>query len=115
MKSIWRSKLSNSTHSGPHQRIDRRQGTSPTPHEPVAIIGMACRFPGSKDLSGFWRQLVAGENAVVEGPPGAVIGRTGRQFPHYAARNEAIRFGAYVEDLDLFDAEFFRISPIEAQ
>ena len=76
---------------------------------------MACRFPGSKDLSGYWRQLVAGENAVAEGPPGSVIGRTGRQFPHYAARNEAIRFGAYVEDLDLFDAEFFRISPIEAQ
>ena len=76
---------------------------------------MACRFPGSKNLSGFWRQLLAGENAVVEGPPGAVIGRPGRQFPQFSARNEAIRFGAYVEDLDLFDAEFFRISPIEAQ
>ena len=87
----------------------------PPREEPVAIIGMACRFPGSKNLSGFWRQLLAGENAVVEGPPGAVIGRTGRQFPQFAARNEAIRFGAYVEDLDQFDAEFFRISPIEAQ
>ncbi len=83
--------------------------------EPVAIIGMACRFPGSNDLPGYWRQLLAGENAVVEGPPGTVIGRPGRQFPQFAASNQAIRFGAYVEDLDLFDAEFFRISPIEAQ
>ncbi|MYC67838.1 MAG: SDR family NAD(P)-dependent oxidoreductase [Acidobacteriia bacterium] len=96
--------MSNTTHPG-----------SPTLDEPIAIIGMACRFPGSKNLSGFWRQLLAGENAVVEGPPGAVIGRKERQFPHFAAKNEAIRFGAYVEDLDLFDAEFFRISPIEAQ
>ncbi|MYG49963.1 MAG: hypothetical protein F4164_11525, partial [Gemmatimonadales bacterium] len=123
---IGRSKLSNTTHTGspgrppgspgrPPRRTGRRQGTSPTPNEPVAIIGMACRFPGSKNLSGFWRQLLAGENAVVEGPPGAVIGRPGRQFPQFSARNEAIRFGAYVEDLDLFDAEFFRISPIEAQ
>ena len=87
----------------------------PPREEPVAIIGMACRFPGSKDLAGYWRQLLAGENAVVEGPPGSVIGRPGRQFPQFAAANEAIRFGAYVEDLDLFDAEFFRISPIEAQ
>ncbi len=83
--------------------------------EPIAIIGMACRFPGSKNLSGFWNQLIEGGNAVVEGPPGTVIGRAGRQFPRFAAKNEAIRFGAYVEDLDLFDAEFFRISPIEAQ
>ncbi|MYD23176.1 MAG: acyltransferase domain-containing protein, partial [Holophagales bacterium] len=87
----------------------------PPREEPVAIIGMACRFPGSKDLAGYWRQLLAAENAVVEGPPGSVIGRPGRQFPQFAASNEAIRFGAYVEDLDLFDAEFFRISPIEAQ
>jgi len=87
----------------------------PPREEPIAIIGMACRFPGSKDLAGYWRQLLAGENAVVEGPPGSVIGRPGRQFPQFAASNEAIRFGAYVEDLDLFDAEFFRISPIEAQ
>ncbi|MDE2691873.1 MAG: SDR family NAD(P)-dependent oxidoreductase [Acidobacteriota bacterium] len=87
----------------------------PPREEPVAIIGMACRFPGSKDLAGYWRQLLAGENAVVEGPPGSVIGRPGRQFPQFDAGNEAIRFGAYVEDLDRFDAEFFRISPIEAQ
>ena len=84
-------------------------------NEPIAIIGMGCRFPGSKNLSGFWNQLIEGGNAVVEGPPGSVIGRTGQQFPQFNAKNGAIRFGAFVEDLDLFDAEFFRISPIEAQ
>ena len=83
--------------------------------EPIAIVGMACRFPGSERLSDFWRQLVAGENLVVEGPPGSVAGRAGRLFPDSGARNDAVRFGAFVEDIDLFDAEFFRMSPIEAQ
>ena len=76
---------------------------------------MACRFPGSRTPSEFWRQLVAEENAVVEGPPGSVIGRTGRLFPESDAGSEALRFGAFIEDLDQFDAEFFRMSPIEAR
>ncbi len=76
---------------------------------------MACRFPGSNGISDFWRQLVAGENAVIEGPPGSVIGRAGRLFPESGAQHDALRFGAFIEDLDQFDAEFFRISPIEAQ
>ena len=82
---------------------------------PVAIVGMACRFPGSKGLSDFWRQLIAGENAVVEGPAGAVIGRAGPLFPKSNVENDAVRFGAFVKDIDRFDADFFRISPIEAQ
>lgn len=83
--------------------------------EPIAVVGMACRFPGSTGLSDFWRQLIAGENAVVEGPPGSVIGRFGQLYPESNATNDALRFGAFIEDLDQFDAEFFRISPIEAQ
>jgi len=76
---------------------------------------MACRFPHSRSLSDFWRQLVAGENAVVEGPPGSVIGRAGHLYPESNATHDALRFGAFIEDLDQFDAEFFRISPVEAQ
>ena len=85
------------------------------PAEPIAIVGMACRFPGSERLSDFWRQLVGGENLVVEGPPGSVGGRSGRLFPASDARYDAVRFGAFVEGIDLFDAEFFRMSPVEAQ
>ena len=85
------------------------------PQQPMAIVGMACRFPGSKHLSEFWRQLMAGENAVTKGPPGSVIGRAGRLYPESEANSEALRFGAFIDDLDQFDAEFFRISPVEAQ
>ena len=83
--------------------------------EPVAIIGMACRFPGGYGLSDYWRQLAAGENAVVEGPPGSVIGRAGQFAPNSHVSSETLRFGAPLPGIDLFDAEFFRISPVEAQ
>ena len=82
---------------------------------PVAIVGMACRFPGSNNIAAFWRLLEAGENAVQEGVPGSGVGRVGALFPDAAGQIDACRFGAYLDSIDLFDAAFFRISPVEAQ
>ena len=82
---------------------------------PVAIVGMACRFPGSNNIAAFWRLLEAGENAVQEGVPGSGVGRVGALFPDAAGQIDACRFGAYLDRIDLFDAAFFRISPVEAQ
>ena len=81
----------------------------------IAIVGMACRFPGADDLSAFWRQLEAGADLVTEGVPGSGVGRVGELFPEAEVQSEACRFGAYLEGLDRFDAAFFRISPVEAQ
>ena len=83
--------------------------------EPVAIVGMACRFPGADGPAEFWRRLAAGADLVSEGEPGSGVGRVGRLFPDTAERRPACRFGAYLDDLELFDAPFFRISPVEAQ
>ena len=97
--------------------VPAAKGSQSPPHplEPVAIVGMACRFPGASSVPEFWRLLEAGENAVSEGDPGSGVGRMGELFPDDRVRSEACRFGAFVEDLDQFDAEFFRISPVEAQ
>ena len=76
---------------------------------------MACRFPGAANLSEFWRLLEAGGNAVTEGVPGSGVGRVGALFPDDTGQIEACRFGAYLDELDRFDAAFFRISPVEAQ
>ena len=83
--------------------------------EPIAIVGMACRFPGADGLDAFWRLLAAGESAVTEGDPGSGVGRVGELFPDATVRSRACRFGAYLDELDRFDAAFFRISPVEAQ
>jgi acyl transferase domain-containing protein len=84
-------------------------------HEPIAVVGMACKFPGASDLASFWRLLETGGNAITEGVPGSGVGRIGEFYPESARDNPACRFAALVDDIDLFDAEFFRISPVEAQ
>ncbi len=83
--------------------------------EEIAIVGMACKFPGAPDLASFWRLLESGGNAISEGIPGSGIGRIGQYYPESANQNPACRYAALVDDIDLFDAEFFRISPVEAQ
>ncbi|MCY4111922.1 MAG: type I polyketide synthase, partial [Chloroflexi bacterium] len=76
---------------------------------------MACRFPGATDLDAFWQLLVDGGNAVTEGVPGSGVGRVGEIIRDPDVANPACRFGAFVDDIDRFDASFFRISPVEAE
>ncbi len=83
--------------------------------EPIAVVGMACRFPGANGVSAFWRLLEAGENAVSEGVPGSGVGRVGELFQDATPQAEACRFIGLIDNVDRFDAPFFRISPVEAQ
>ena len=83
--------------------------------EPIAVVGMACKFPGANDLDAFWRLLAEGRNTVTEGLPGSGGERLGDLFGDTGSRNEACRYGAFVEGIEQFDAAFFRISPVEAQ
>ena len=80
----------------------------------IAIVGMVCRFPGADGIGAFWRLLEAGGNAVQEGIPGSGVGRVGALFPDDSGQIDACRFGAYLDEIDQFDAAFFRISPVEA-
>ena len=93
----------------------KRSSDSLASAAPIAIVGMACRFPGATGLTAFWKQLENGECAVIEGSPGSGSGRIGELFPDSGVQSKACRFGAYLDRLDLFDAAFFRISPVEAQ
>ena len=95
----------------PESRQPETTGSEP----PIAIVGMACRFPCADGIPAFWRLLDDGVNAVQEGEPGSGVGRVGALFPSADAQAVACRFGAYLDRLDQFDAAFFRISPVEAQ
>ena len=91
-----------------------RSGAGHPPEPPIAIVGMACRFPGAGDLGAFWSLLEAGGNAVSQGVPGSGVGRVGELFGE-GVESAACRFGGFLDDIDQFDAPFFRISPVEAQ
>ncbi len=101
----------------PRPLTEARSPEGSGPGTAVAIVGMACRFPGADDIAAFWRLLEAGGNAVLEGAPGSGIGRVGAMFPDDTGQIDACRFGAYLDldVIDRFDAAFFRISPVEAQ
>jgi phthiocerol/phenolphthiocerol synthesis type-I polyketide synthase C len=81
--------------------------------EPVAVVGMACEFPGAHSAEEFWDLLVQGRDAI--GPPPASRGGPGQERGHRRGRPSAgaARAG-FIEDIDEFDAGFFGISAAEA-
>ncbi|MBL8756426.1 MAG: SDR family NAD(P)-dependent oxidoreductase [Planctomycetes bacterium] len=99
-------------------------GTAPVParqdpaagpaHEPIAIVGAACRFPGGESLDEFQRLLTQGRDAV------APIPRDRFDVDEYydpdpnAAGKLYVREAALLEHIDRFDAACFGISPREA-
>ncbi|WP_414588370.1 alpha/beta fold hydrolase [Scytonema sp. PCC 10023] len=83
--------------------------------EPIAIIGMSCRFPGNaNDPASFWHLLHEGVDAVTEIPPDRWdIGAFYDPDPE-AALKVYTRNGSFIEQVDQFDPQFFGISPREA-
>ena len=96
-------------------RIAELEAAVRSAREPVAIVGVGCRFPGGvRGPDSFWEKLSAGFDAVREVPAD--------RWPvdaYYDANPEApgkiyTRQGAFLDDVDKFDARFFGISPREA-
>lgn len=83
--------------------------------EPIAIVGMACRFPGADDPASFWRLIAGGVDAV-----GPVPDERWPLWEEYHPQIRtfdrlAVRQGGFLRGVDLFDAAFFGISPREAE
>jgi acyl transferase domain-containing protein/aryl carrier-like protein len=84
-------------------------------HEPIAIVGMACRFPGSANTPlAFWKLLQDGVDAVTEVPPERWDVNLYFDPDPNAVGKTYSRWGAFVDSVDRFDAAFFGISPREA-
>lgn len=83
--------------------------------EPIAVIGMACRFPGgANDPEAYWRLLVDGVDAIGEVPPDRWDVDAFYDPDPTVSGKMHTRWGGFLERIDEFDNHFFGISEREA-
>jgi acyl transferase domain-containing protein/acyl carrier protein len=79
----------------------------------VAVIGMACRFPGASCVREFWQNLRHGKESMTEFEDNDILASG---IDAETVNNPLyVKKGFIVEDEDLFDAAFFGYSPREAE
>ncbi|NEP00293.1 MAG: type I polyketide synthase, partial [Symploca sp. SIO2E9] len=81
----------------------------------VAVIGIASKFPGAEDYHQFWSNLENGINSISEVPA-----QRWKIDEFYAANSQApnktnSKWGGTFTGIDLFDAQFFNLSPRETE
>jgi polyketide synthase 5 len=86
-----------------------------TPVTPIAVIGMACRLPGGIDSpEQLWEALLRGDDLVTEIPPDRWdVDEYYDPEPGVPGRSVS-KWGAFLDDVAGFDADFFGISESEA-
>ncbi len=83
--------------------------------KPIAVIGMACRFPGAPDVGAFWRMLLDGVDAIGPIPPD----RWDADAFYHPKRTKVgkmiAREGGFIEGVYDFDARFFGLKERQAR
>ena len=82
--------------------------------EPIAVIGLACRFPYAQTPDAFWQLLREGVDAVREVPRERFDVDAYYDSDPDRPNKMYTRFGAFIKGVDQFDPQFFGISPREA-
>jgi phthiocerol/phenolphthiocerol synthesis type-I polyketide synthase D len=83
--------------------------------EPVAVVGIGCRFPGNvTGPDSFWQLLVDGVDTIGEVPPDRWDADAFYDPDPSASGRMTTKWGGFLPDVDAFDADFFGITPREA-
>ncbi len=81
--------------------------------ERIAVVGMACRFPGAPDVDAFWRNLRAGVDSIARFTEEELL-EAGAD-PELLRHPDFVPASGHLEGADLFDAEFFDLPPRDAE
>ncbi len=97
------------------ERQDRQSTQKTLDRDPIAIVGIGCRYPGASNPEELWRNLLAGTESVGPYPGGrfAELDRLYEQVRSKHARLFTDR-GGFLPDIAGFDSQFFEISPRES-
>jgi len=84
-------------------------------NEPIAIVGLSCRFPGGAVTpEAYWQLLANGVDAITEIPPERWDVDAYYDPDPDAVGKMHVRWGGFLDDIDAFDADLFGIFPREA-
>src|SRR5256885_8304018 len=80
--------------------------------EPIAIVGIGCRYPGASNAEELWENLLAGKDSIGPYPSGRF---PGVDKAYESSRKKRGRLftdaGGFLANVDAFDSQFFEISP----
>jgi phthiocerol/phenolphthiocerol synthesis type-I polyketide synthase E len=79
----------------------------------IAVIGMACRFPGAKNLNEYWNNLVEGKDTITHFRD-EELSKFEINYEELKKNPDYIKARGILEDIDKFDAGFFEMTPKEA-
>jgi len=100
--------------TSPRSSIPPQPSVQPNVLEPIAIVGMACRFPKAPSIEAFWQLLHDGIDAITEVPRDR-WDAAALYDPNNATPGKLnTRWGGFLDRVDQFDPQFFGISPREA-
>jgi acyl transferase domain-containing protein len=84
--------------------------------EPLAIIGIGCRFPGNvHSLEDLWKLLINKTDAISDYPSSRNSNADAYVDSNREKNKIITKRGGFIENVEYFDAEFFNISPLEAE
>ncbi len=96
------------------QRFDKASQLAAA--EPIAVVGMGCRFPGGADgPEAYWNFLANGGDGISEIPADRWNADEFYDPDQFAPGRMSSKWGGFLSDVSGFDADYFGISPREAE
>ncbi|SFJ89257.1 type I polyketide synthase [Thermoflavimicrobium dichotomicum] len=96
------------------QKATLRETKVSMKREKIAIIGMACHFPGAMTLSQYWENLISGKDCITEVPKSRWDWEKFYHPKEYKDGKTISKWGGFLEGIEEFDPAFFKIPEAQA-
>lgn len=100
-----------------HSRLPVQATSSTSPHAAttdLAVIGLAGRYPQASNIQQLWENLRQGRDCITEVPSSRWRHETSDHFSSPSGKRVS-RWGGFIDDVDCFDPQFFRMSARETE